>query len=399
MHMQSKPASLPFARADLLSYGYNLFTNTKSGSPILSVDRLTTNIKSSTDSVSTCSYHSLQFSSTYSTYSEYAHANSNSIAASFLGAVDQSILAAAGSLTITRTQTRAASLDTRSEIYTIDLTCTKREASMVGYNQLYWDPDFVQSFKILQRYYNYSTGDDLEPFVNFWNKFGTHILSSAKFGGSIQGATIADICTVEATAGDALSWEACLNGQYIGVEVDYCHAENETSIKSEVISAAIKHTHITVKGGDVTTFPQIFSEFRDKESDFAQWLGELDALPDIVGGNAVEISDVMLDMVALGNHRFVEDSSVLFDDDSLEAIANAMHSAYSDYAQQLSEEDTVFTEDECQIDCVGGTLSSTECACTGCQGACCPFDDDSMAFLPLTVSLSSLLVLASVVFV
>ena len=68
-----------FAGSTLVSKGYNLFKNEKAGSSILDATYLSDNIEDSTTEGSTCSYASLEFTSSYSSYSEYAEAVKNII--------------------------------------------------------------------------------------------------------------------------------------------------------------------------------------------------------------------------------------------------------------------------------------------------------------------------------
>ena len=59
------------------------------------------------------------------------------------------------------------------------------------------------------------------------------------------------------------------------------------------------------------------------------------------------------------------------DDDEYVLIAEAMKLAYDDYALQLSDDDTIFSDDECNVECSIGDLSETKCTCTNCGDSCC----------------------------
>eukprot|EP01083_Nonionella_stella_P030062 82529_1 len=351
--------------ATLLMKGYNMFKNELSGSRVLDPDYESNNTEYYSTAGSVCSYSSLEFTSSYSSYSDYATADSQSVSTSFNAAKYK----AGASLSRARTETKSNAMDSESLIYTMDLECAVAEASIVGFDEIIWNKEFINALRILPQSYDESS--ELDDYIDFWNNYGTHIIVTARFGGNIRGTVIADKCAIESGFGDSSEYEVCLNAAYKAVESDSCVAATDSSSISNAVEKSIKNTRIIVKGGDTSEFTDIFNSFSEKTNNFQYWIDDLVSLPFIIGGNVDEIHDVIQKTIALGNHRLNEHMTTAVDDDTFLLIADALEEAYDDYALQLSEDDIEFQDDECLIDCVGGTVSLSECICSNCAGNCC----------------------------
>eukprot|EP01084_Bolivina_argentea_P155402 270808_1 len=357
-----------FPGLHLMASGYNLFRDEIAGSHILDLSLMEEhNLKNTQTDAQTCEYQSLEFTSSYSTYYAFAEADAHKIGLNF--GVEK--YSAGGSLTQRRVETRAQSKQSLSEIYSMYLSCTIRTAGLVTADSLYWDEGFIKSFRALPM--NYTTGDDLEVFSDFWNLYGTHIILNAGFGGYIQGAVVADSCEIETEFGDYTSFETCLNGAYKGVSGEYCNENDDPSYNSNTVSSSIKNTRITVKGGDSAQFTQIFNEFKDKSNDFQDWINELEYSPYVVSGTLNEIHDVITNAINIGQTHELNRNipNIIYDDHTYLLIAEAMRTAYNDYALQLSNDDTIFADNDCKIECDKGSLDVLECSCINCGQSCC----------------------------
>ena len=60
--------------------------------------------------------------------------------------------------------------------YTMKTECAKGRISIGAVNQLHWNYNFINHFRILPR--NYSNEEDLEDFISFWSSFGLYMLES-----------------------------------------------------------------------------------------------------------------------------------------------------------------------------------------------------------------------------
>jgi len=252
------------------------------------------------------------------------------------------------------------------------ITCNKysqfTQASVVGYDELFFSSEFVNALRILPR--SYETGDGYYDFVDFWNNFGTHLLLTAEFGGSIRGSVVSDKCSVFEGFSQSKEYEVCLNGAYKGVELEGCQGRGKSETTAQTVASSIKSTQITVRGGDSTHFSDIFKNFGDKENDFGDWISGLNGLPYVVGGNTNEIHDVIRAAVNLGNHQLGAQLS----DEEILNIAAAMKAAFKDYAADAGSEDVSFAG-ECSAQCVNGLLNEAACVCEECKDNCCLTDN------------------------
>eukprot|EP01083_Nonionella_stella_P088099 245358_1 len=358
-----------YSGSSLLLRGYNIFTATSSGSLILREDQIQNITEIYSTDGATCTYSSLQFSDQFTFYSEYAKSDSQSIAAGF----STEAYGAGGSLTTARTQTRSYAESGQYSIYSLDLQCIAARASVVEYNNLHWNPSFIDAVRILPT--DYESGDSLEDFIEFWDAYGTHMFETAYFGGSIHGSVVSDKCAIERSFGSSTQYEVCLNAAYKGIEVEGCNAESDSSSSYDAMSSSIENTYIEVKGGPLTTYQSIFSEFKDKETDFSEWISDLASYPDVVGGNIDPIHDAIQRAIKLGDHKLnaLLSSAKAMSDEEWLSIADTLEAAYIDYAKDLAHEHNYFGKGECSATCNGHRSNSTECVCVGCKNAldCC----------------------------
>eukprot|EP01084_Bolivina_argentea_P100144 179891_1 len=370
-----------FPGADLIIKGVDIFRGVLSGSPILNSTMMEQNAGNSySTEAQTCSYNSLEFNSEFEKFSAYSSTNAQLVEAGFNSGDTYS---AAGSLSVERTQTKTYAQSGQNYIYTMSLECKAAAANIVGYNDVYWDIYFIQSVKILPN--SYSTGDDLREYIDFWKTYGTHTIKSALFGGSINGAVVVNKCLVDTKFKSTSQYEACLNGAYKGVVAEGCVAEGTSRSSGLSIKSTIENTQITVHGGSPIGYQDIFDQFGNKEADFQNWIIELAMFPDIVGGNAIEIHTALEDSLQLGktmgtdfgDHKLNNGlGAKSLSDTEWQNIIDALQKAYVDYSQQLAQENNLFTDGECDIDCYGGESDTAECVCTQCSSAtdCCGVD-------------------------
>eukprot|EP01083_Nonionella_stella_P173697 599931_1 len=314
-----------YSGSSLLLRGYNIFTATSSGSLILREDQIQNITEIYSTDGATCTYSSLQFSDQFTFYSEYAKSDSQSIAAGF----STEAYGAGGSLTTARTQTRSYAESGQYSIYSLDLQCIAARASVVEYNNLHWNPSFIDAVRILPT--DYESGDSLEEYIEFWEAYG--------------------------------------------IEIEGCSAESDSSSSYDAMSSSIENTYIEVKGGPLTTYQSIFSEFKDKETDFSEWISDLASYPDVVGGNIDPIHDAIQRAIKLGDHKLnaLLSSAKAMSDEEWLSIADTLEAAYIDYAKDLAHEHNYFGKGECSATCNGHRSNSTECVCVGCKNAldCC----------------------------
>ena len=81
-----------------------------------------------------------------------------------------SLNSVAGALSGSRTTSRSHAASAQSYIYNMRVRCVLTTVALHDFDELYWTDDFLKEMKALPR--EYSTGDDLEPYVNFWNTYG-----------------------------------------------------------------------------------------------------------------------------------------------------------------------------------------------------------------------------------
>lgn len=174
-------------------------------------------------------------------------------------------------------------------------------------------------------------------------------------------------------------FQACLNAQYNGVELESCQSSSTQTQDDSSISTAFESKRIVAKGGDLSSFASIVEQFdsEDKSGEFNEWINSL-SLENyvVVGGNTDGIWKVIEDAVDLTPHTLNDASSVALSDDAWRSIAWAMEDAYDDYAAQLAAEQN--SMEECDtasgsFECESGSLDEADCVCTSCSSAleCC----------------------------
>eukprot|EP01084_Bolivina_argentea_P138126 243249_1 len=366
----------PYAGYTLFVRGYNIFKDETSGHPILYMD--SNNVEFWSDEGASCSLDSLAFNEHSGSYEEYAASDSESIALGF----DLGKYGAGGSLATTRVKTKSQAFEAQIEIYTMELTCVETTAALVSEDELYFTSNFLKALKALPQTFDAddsqlseSLENKLEPYIEFWKTFGTHVMKSAKFGGSIRGAITVNKCMMQESFTDANSYEACLNGKYKGIDVDGCIGESTSSTTGSAVELAIMSKQITVKGGGNSEITNVFNEFADKTNDFQTWIDLLKENPDIVGGHLTAIHAVIKSAIDLGDHRlnywFMDQNEDLSDEQWL-IIAEALEKAFDARSEQLLVEDAKFGED-CMFDCDECVLKSDTCKCESTNGisTCC----------------------------
>eukprot|EP01084_Bolivina_argentea_P163901 285057_1 len=349
--------------------GFNIFKASTSGNAILDINYPNINIESWTNEGAECSYASLEFSTSFTTYAKYAETDSQSIAIGFsvpfLGG-------SGGSLSRERSETRSFSASAQSLIYTMNLRCKSGEASVTSYDHIHFSGNFIKNLKTLPRSFDENNTNDLEKYIDFWDTFGTHLIKTAELGGLIRGAITVDKCVVERTYSDSSVYKACLNGVYKGIETEDCYSSHSSSTASNSATNAIINKQISVSGGDNSQFTNVINEFGDKENDFQNWISDLGISPDIVGGNLDEIHDVIQQAVAIGSHNLNDPLNERLDDNEWLQIALALKNTYEMYSKMLSDQDG-FVNTQCVVDCGEGTLDKDICVCSQCDSIskCC----------------------------
>eukprot|EP01083_Nonionella_stella_P110193 322285_1 len=379
-----------FPGHSLFFKGFNIFTTSQSGSPIFDSDYVSANTESYSTEGSSCAYSSLQFDSQYAHFSDFAVSHAASIQAAYQSG---DTYGAGGSLSGTRTETRSYAESAQYYIYSMDFECIAATASIVELNEVHWNTNFIKALMILPT--EYSTGDDLEEYIDFWNSYGTHIFESALLGGSISGAVTSSKCSVAKSFVTSDEYELCLNAAYKGVSIDGCKSVDDSSSVSTALSESIQNKWIEVKGGDASKYESIFNSFGCKTFGFGSWITDLGTYPGIIGGNVMEIHDAIQRAIKLGqtlgqhnlNLGLIAGGYSVVDDDTFLSISDALEAAFDDYAKQLAAEYNYFGKGECSIDCNGYTHNTTECVCAGCNSVkqCCGIDDANRFALNFTV--------------
>eukprot|EP01083_Nonionella_stella_P019305 53685_1 len=354
----------PWPGYELFVRGYNIWKMSTAGNALLDINMHKANIESHTSEGAGCSLSSLEFASSFSSYSEYAESSSASIEAGYSVKVGR----AGGSLSNERTETKLHSASSQSYIYSLDLECSLTAASLKALNKVYWSSNFINELRILPDSFDSS---DTTAWTDFWNSFGTHLMKTAKLGGRVTGAITVDKCSVEEAYSDSNSYQACLNAAYTGAEAEGCYGESSGSSSVHGAQDAIKKTQIVVKGGSISEFTDVFNSFSDKTDNFQSWINGLTDYPDVIGGHLLEIHKAIRNVINLGSHDLNYVSDVHLTDDEWSAKANALEEAYVHYKDVMANSDTI-SEQACELDCNEGTLDAIECKCDECSaGLCC----------------------------
>lgn len=367
---------------DLISYGFNVFTTDMSGSPILDTDFLENDIDGITPSGDECLYESMKFTDEYGSFSSYASSSSLDVENGYSVGADS----ASGTLSTDRQKTRSAAQNSQYYIYSMKTQCAQGGLSVGSANELHWNSNFLNNFRILPKNY---TGD-LTDFKNFWSTFGTHVFNNIRLGGLIEGTIVASKCDVEQTFSSMEEYKACLDAQYSGASLDACQAGSSDTEGESDATSAFEYKRIIAKGGDLTNFATIVETFdsADKTDDFNEWIGSLSVDNwHVVGGTTAKIWKKIESAILMGDHTLNNYSSAALSDDEWMEIAMAMEDAYDEYTVQLIEEQNSLGD--CDIDsfvCTGGYLDEEDCLCISCNSAleCCGIDldtdDENMGF-------------------
>eukprot|EP01084_Bolivina_argentea_P033829 62542_1 len=345
--------------------GMNIFFNQLSDKNVLDVSYIKENTASWAVQNTTCPMSLLEFDSMFESYVKYASSDLTSIS----DAYSSTDSAAAGCLSSIRTTTKTYAISEQSYIYKMHLECSTTISSIVAYNNVHWDEQFVNGLKSLPTSFNSAIDD----YIDFWNSFGTHLITIGKLGGSIHGVITADKCNIEKTFNGSDTYQARLNAEYNGIG-----SEGSDVITSSV-GDVITNKQFIVRGGDIATdFVSIFNSFGNKSDGFQTWSDSLYLYPDMIGGNIHTIHNVIKETINLGNHKLNDVLSVAIEDDTWLNIANALQSAYTLYSQQLMSNDTTISDGQCALKCNNGILNSRTCQCIDCSsdGKCCGFDAD-----------------------
>jgi len=362
----NQPTPPPVEPWAQLIYGYNMFKTEMSGNPVLDESYMEDNRGSFNDEQQECAYSSLEFTDSYSSFSDFVREDSLSVAADFSAVASDTL----GSLSPTRTSVRSKAADSQYYIYEMKMTCIRARMSIGNANTLKWNSDFLDSFSTMPSVYDSS---QLHKFyVEFWETYGTHLLKSAELGGSIKGTVVANKCSVGSAYENEMAFQACLNSEYAQVPVEGCAGTSSTSTGGSTAESALESKSIVVKGGD-SSFNQIVQNFDDKSADFDAWINSLDSKPYIIGGNVDELWHIVEEAIRLGDH-YLNDGKNQLTDDEWTAIAQAMESAYADYQTELDVKYNSFTGGECSIECNDvGIVNEHDCTCSGCGSVseCC----------------------------
>jgi len=371
--------------SDMICKGFNFFTAELSGSLILDTDKFESMIDHHTTDGQECSYSSLEFSKNFNSFSSYATEDAHKISTDY-NAIESP---AGGSLSTTRKQTRSTAKSTQSYIYDMQFSCVKSHVALHNGANLWWNSNFLDALRTLPQ--NCSADEDLRQYVEFWESYGTHIVKTAEYGGKIKGTVIANKCTIDKSFTDETSYEACLNAEYSGAGGDACTGSTNSNAESTSASIAIENKYITVQGGD-SSFGDIVEQFDSKNAEFSDWVNSLLNNPFIVGGNVDEIHHVLLDALNVGDHHLNDGLTTPLSDDEWTEIAMSLKVAYEHRCAQLDEQENVFQEGECDINCqVEGKLDEANCVCD-CETVadCCPEDGaSSLSVLGLAVSVGA----------
>jgi len=306
------------------------------------------------------------FDQDYDAFSQFAHQDALNIHGDYRST---NSYAAFGSLSQNRQSARSAVQSQQYYIYTMRMRIPQKTLNWEQEDRLIWTNGFINNLRVLPR--DYSTGDDLERYIEFWTTYGTHIFKSVELGGFVEGTVVADKCIITDIFNNATLYHECLNAQYRGIALTQCQGyDSETSIARK---------RIVAKGGDLSTFGSMVAEFHDdnKVTEFGDWADSLS--PDnyqVVGGLIkgiwFTVKQAILLAVPAGNHTLNDYSAEWLSDDEWTAIAEAMESAFDDYSERLDAEQNYLGECGESFSCFGGgDFKVEDCQCLECTPAVC----------------------------
>jgi len=349
---------------EFINYGFNAFTVEQSTSPILATQFKERDLGTVSSSY-TFDFEDLKFRYHVGSFAAYSQQDAITINDEFVGLDDVSD--AFGSLSENRQQTRTAVTEMQYHLFQVRLRIPMEQLAIsYGYNEVQWTSAFINRLRILPQ--SYTAGDDLSDFQNFWNQFGTHVFSTIHLGGIIDGILVADRCSLKDNFGDEDKYLECLNADFRG------HAITEDD-ECQDTEKSVEDRWIKVRGGEATELNEIITQFNleDKVTVYNAWLDSLSVENyQVVGGQADGIWTAVQKAVLFGDHQLNNASSTPLSDDEWTNIADAMESAFTDYAQQLdAEENTV----ACAVafSCHEGLFKEEDCQCTECSDvlSCC----------------------------
>jgi len=382
---------------EFINYGLNSLTVEQSTSAILANEFVIGDLEGVTSSP-TSIYEDLKFRYHVGSFAEYSEQDALTIGIEFVSSLDD-VFAAFGSLSDNRQQSRNAITEMQYHIYQVRKRFPVKQLVSPSYNEMLWTSNFINRLRILPQ--SYTTGDDLGDYRNFWNQFGTHVFSTVELGGIIDGILIADRCSIEDTFGDTDQYLECLNAQWKSVELDDDQCDQD-------VEESVADRWIRVRGGNSSSLNAIITEFNneDQVTVYDDWLFSLydsvDAVDhyQVVGGQADGIWKAIEMAIVFGDHKLNNASSTALSDDEWTAIAAAMESAFTDYAQQLDEDENTVTCPDA-FNCYEGLFKEEDCQCTECSDvlSCCGLtlshdvnDADSLLILKTPLIFVSLLV-------
>eukprot|EP01084_Bolivina_argentea_P161755 281550_1 len=401
MHMYTLAILIIIANATLtnnikskMCHGYNYFTDTMSNSLVLNCSVLLKDnnliINSHDDSLSV---DDIKFGSGVDTYEDYAKIDRSDIAYRY-ELLDTDKTFAAGQKSLTR-QTMFNELYSR-ESYLLGLYQTIQTSSAqyeyLNFEQQFWHSSFLT--EVFKLPLEFNVNDINETYIEFWNQYGTHILTKGLFGGRIHGIVLADKCKIDEDYENVETFSMCLTTQFQYAIHDECFIFDEIDINndsvfikeniisSEVIAADyIRTKTIQILGGDTTQSHSLLSRFDNynKDETIQEWISTLIGHESIIGGAAEPIYDYISDIA-----DYI-DSSTLID------ISTTLEQAYEFYRNQLENE---LLNIKCNYSCFEGELDRITCHCKGCNGMeCCEYAADSAIMMNCNFDILNMLLL------
>eukprot|EP01084_Bolivina_argentea_P319117 553521_1 len=347
-----------------LTSGYNLFKDDITRFSIIDDKRYFENFNKYIPEIPECSYSEVEFKSLSDSYYYYIDSIGTWIGAQFGISKVASIGAGVSASWTMKTEQK---LSYATHFFTMNLVCIVSKASIKGYKDLYWSDSFVHDFLKLPKQFNENS--NITVYQDFWNKYGTHIVLSANFGGSIHGVMTVEKCSAYESYKTMDKFTICLNEEYKGVEAEQCVGITDDSGSIITASQLITAKNIKIKGCDMNEYGSIFSNFGPKKLNFDKWIESCDGIDSlvIVGGEIETIHEAITKTLSLDNHHLniFNTSDAMFI-----KIAEAMKDAYKKYSKELTD-----TRIECDFSCHTGEMED-ECVCIQCDvdDLCCGFE-------------------------
>ena len=237
-------------------------------------------------------------------------------------------------------------------------------------------------------------------YEDFWDKYGTHIVQSARFGGHIHAAVAVERCSVAKTHMTSETYGACLTAEYKGIEGNACEEVTDSDGSAVSASQFINNKHLTARGGSLSAIGDVITDFQTdnkiSKNVVDNWIASLNDSHSfvVVGGHISPIHDGIKKTISWGVHNLNELHNIA--DGTLYDIADAMETAYEVYTQQLID-----TQYECDFSCNSGALDNDECVCINCdEEECCGIDDiDLDGIEPLSNMYTTIVSTAILIFI